>query len=196
MNLTSLEVLDNTAACAQTTIGTPYYLSPEICQVRNGLPPIWLQRDSIGFFGVKSERHSGFGMCEQTVLVELCTKYSIYTSRTCLVDKERTLQSCSDATSSALFLSFPRSSPHSELISDLHREFTITLNPCSALPLSSEAENQLILISSQSCWERSAFSLPIPACSCRQLGGGFRSDRTHGRVTCGRSDASSMNAAA
>merc|ERR1719377_126969 len=26
------KVLDNTAACAQTTIGTPYYLSPEICQ--------------------------------------------------------------------------------------------------------------------------------------------------------------------
>merc|ERR1719247_3133481 len=28
------KVLDNTAACAQTTIGTPYYLSPEICQER------------------------------------------------------------------------------------------------------------------------------------------------------------------
>lgn len=28
------KMLDNTAACARTTIGTPYYLSPEICQER------------------------------------------------------------------------------------------------------------------------------------------------------------------
>merc|ERR1719388_720978 len=37
------KVLDNTAACAQTTIGTPYYLSPEICQERPAAAEI-LQR--------------------------------------------------------------------------------------------------------------------------------------------------------
>eukprot|EP00415_Alexandrium_ostenfeldii_P002117 UN2117 len=49
------KVLECTAACAQTQIGTPYYLSPEICQ---GFP-----RDSLRWAGAVRSTASPWRRC-------------------------------------------------------------------------------------------------------------------------------------
>ena len=82
------QVLESTCAFAKTTIGTPYYLSPEICN-----SDIWWPWDT-GWYGLRGISWKLLGSCWEVVGVVTSTCQGFYMLLHCTVCKGMTEWPC------------------------------------------------------------------------------------------------------